>query len=199
MINMHILKFSRIFISSKVKQVPTAQVAIILGAAVYQGKYLSAILKDRTDTAIKLYNNKKVKKILVSGDHGREYYDEVNIVRKYLLKKGVRPRDIFLDHAGFRTYDSMVRAKTIFQIKKAIIVTQRYHLYRSLFIARKQGINAYGLTSNLRPYLWIKRYKIREYFARVKAWFDNLLKRKAKFAGKKISILGDGRKTWDSH
>jgi vancomycin permeability regulator SanA len=109
---------------------------------------LSPILKDRADTAIQLYKLKKVSKIIVSGDNSTVSYNEVNPVRIYLLNKDVLDQDIFFDHAGFNTYSTMYRARDIFKVGSVLIVSQSFHLPRSVFIARELGINAYGVNAD---------------------------------------------------
>ncbi|MCK4906644.1 MAG: YdcF family protein [Spirochaetes bacterium] len=196
-INTYIKNFSRPFIVT-MEKCPQAQAAIVLGAAVWQNKYLSHILQDRMDTAISLYKMGKVKKLLLSGDHGKKYYDEVNNMLRYALQYGIIPKDFFLDHAGFRTYDTMYRARDVFKIKSAIIVTQKFHLARAVYIARKLGIQAIGITADKRLYQNISLYKFREFFARLKAyWQAGIIKPKPKFLGKVIPITGDGRLSHD--
>ena len=113
-----------------------------------------------------------LKKILMSGDHGQEDYDEVNAMKKYAVEKGVAADDVFMDHAGFSTYETMYRARDVFQAKKVIIVTQKYHLYRAVYIARALGLEAYGIASDPRPYSSVVYNNAREFLARVKDFFD---------------------------
>lgn len=175
----------------------TAYTAIVLGARVYRDETLSHVYQDRVQTALELYQDGRVEKLLISGDHGREEYDEVNAAKDYLLEHGVESQDIFLDHAGFDTYDTMYRAKAIFQVKDAIIVTQEFHLPRAVYIARKLGLDAYGINADKRVYLSALRNDIRESLARVKAFFNIILKSKPKYLGDLIPITGDGQATWD--
>jgi len=121
---------------SSIEEAPAADAAIVLGAKVFKSGALSQVLADRMDTGIELYQKGKVKKLLLTGDHGQTSYDEVNAMRRYALERGVPDEDIFMDHAGFSTYDSMYRARDVFMVRKAIIVTQEFHLSRALFIAR---------------------------------------------------------------
>ena len=195
-INLNVLNIGNQYIVENIEEIENAEVAIILGALVFDDR-LSPIAADRTDTAIELYNNQKVNKILVSGDHGKKDYDEVNTIKNYLLEKGIPSDDIFLDHAGFDTYDSMYRAQYIFGINSAIICTQKFHLGRALYIARELGIDAYGIPADKRLYGKEIYNNTRESFARVKAWFDIKLKSLPKFLGEKIPITGDGQKSWD--
>ena len=120
---------------------------IVLGAGVW-GENPSPMLEDRLLEGINLYKNNVAPKIIMTGDHGREEYDEVNVMKKFAMDKGVPSGDIFMDHAGFSTYESLYRAKEIFEADKVVIVTQEYHLYRALHIANKLGIEAYGVASD---------------------------------------------------
>ena len=164
---------------------------LIPGAAVLKNGALSSIFKDRVNTAIELYQAKKVSKILVSGDNSTISHNEVNPVRNYLLEKGVPDEDIFLDHAGFDTYSTMYRARDIFQVSSIIISTQSFHLPRSVFIARMLGINAFGISADV-GHILFKNY-IREIFANEKAVLELIFHIKPKFLGDVIPITGDGR------
>jgi len=185
------------YIYQDINKIPTAQVALILGAGVKPNKEMSDVFRDRVDTAIKLYKNKKVLKIIISGDHGKKYYDEVTAAKKYVLEKGIPPEDVFLDHAGFDTYDSLYRARYIFEADSIIVVTQNFHLPRAIFIARKLGLNATGLSADLHQYSGIGLMRNREIFADIKAYFDVILNEKPKFLGPKIDLKGSGLTTWD--
>jgi SanA protein len=196
-INQLIIRKSRPFILAKSTDLPQVQTALVLGAKVFNNGNLSDIFKDRLDTALELYNNKKVTKILVSGDHGTKEYDEVNAAKNYLLEKGVTPEDIFLDHAGFDTYDSLYRAKAIFEVKSLIITTQNFHLPRAVYLGNKMNIETYGLSADKHEYYGQTRNIIREWFARVKAWMNLALGSKPKYLGDKIPITGDGQLSWD--
>ncbi len=174
-----------------------APVAIVLGAKVKADGTPSDILRDRLLTAIDLYRAGSVDKILVSGDDGQVEYDEVNAMRVYLLAASVDPDDIFLDHAGFDTYDSMIRARKVFGVAKAIVVTQTYHLPRALYLADAFGIDAQGVAADRQTYLGIFRYEARELLADVKAVIDVVLHASPHFLGETIDVTGDGRMTWD--
>lgn len=182
---------SRSFIYTDFQEVPHTIVAIIPGAYVAEDGTLSPVLKDRVNAAIKLYSAKKVDKILVTGDNSTLTYNEVNPVRDYLLAEGILDQDIFLDHAGFDTYSSMYRARDVFLIDSAVIVTQSFHLPRVVFTARRLGISAFGYSADNGSYLF--RNNIREYFADVKAVLNLTLHRKPKYLGSEIPITGDGR------
>jgi SanA protein len=172
--------------------VPQAEVAIIPGASVYE-RQPSPVLAERANAAVELYMKGKVAKILVTGDNGALSHDEVSPVRRYLLDAGVKPQDIFVDHAGFDTYSSMFRAVAVFHATSAIIVTQDFHLPRAVFIARALGINAYGFLAlgqgNAYDYM-------REVPASDKALLDLLSHRQPKFLGMPYPITGDGQATW---
>lgn len=175
----------------------TAQAALVLGARVWANGQMSDIFKDRVDVAIKLYREHHVSKILVSGDHGRKDYDEVNAAKKYLLEQGIPPEDIFLDHAGFDTYDSMYRARDVFQAQSLVVVTQKFHLPRALYTAGALGIPACGMSADLHPYPGDAKRNVREVLADVKAWWNVNLHSKPKFLGEAIPLSGDGRKSLD--
>lgn len=140
---------------------------IILGAGIVEDKP-SHMLEDRLSEGIKLYQNNISDKIIMSGDHGREEYDEVNVMKNYAIQKGIPSENIFMDHAGFSTYESIYRARDIFKAKKVVIVTQKYHLYRALYIANQLGIEAYGVGADPRQYVGKIYREIREILARNK-------------------------------
>ena len=172
--------------------VPVTQVAIVLGASVIDGKP-SPILAARADMAIQLYEAGKVSKILVTGDNGELTHDEVTPVRKYLTDAGIPDDDIFLDHAGFDTYSSMYRARTVFDAQSATIVTQDFHLPRALYIARHLGIEAYGVVADGQG---TPSDYIREIPASDKALWDLLTKRSPKYLGTQFPLTGSGTSTW---
>lgn len=178
-------------------EVDPAPVAIVLGAKVKADGQPSDILRDRLLTAIDLYRAGSVEKILVSGDDGQVEYDEVNAMRLYLLSADVDPDDIFLDHAGFDTYDSMIRANKVFGVTKAIVVTQTYHLPRALYLADAFGIDAQGVAADRQTYRGILRYQARELLADTKAVVSVFAGVSPRFLGDTIDIAGDGRVTWD--
>ena len=169
---------------------------LVLGAGLRNGKP-SPILKDRLDMAYKLYENGYSRKIIVSGDHGKKYYDEVNVMKNYLLDKGIESNDIFMDHAGFSTYDSVYRAKEIFLTNNIIIVTQQFHLYRSLYIAEKLELNAVGFSATLRDYSGSVKFELREILARDKDFVKTIFKPEPTYLGDTIPVFGDGNVTND--
>lgn len=197
LINWHIISSANQYIYEDLNDIPPQQTALLLGAKVYENGRLSSIVQDRALTAIDLYKNNKVKKILISGDHGTAKYDEVNTIKNFLLEKGIPKKDIFMDHAGFDTYDSMYRARDIFEVDSMIVVTQEFHLARSVYIARSLGIGAYGLIADRQPYLNMWQNHTREFLARGKAFIDVTFTAKPKFLGEKIPITGDSLVSWD--
>lgn len=175
---------------------PQAKVAIVLGARVYSDGSPSAMLADRLATGIALYKQGKVQKLLLSGDHGQTTYDEVNAMRKYCLAQGIPDQDIFMDHAGFDTYETMYRARDVFKVTDCLVVTQGFHLPRAVYIARTLGLQATGVRADLRPYPGGSRFALREWPARVKAYFQlHVTKPKPRYLGPAIPIDGDGRAT----
>lgn len=169
---------------------------LILGAGVW-GNSPSHMLEDRLLEGVNLYNKGISSKIIVSGNHRDEQYNEVKVMKDFLIAKGIPSKDIFMDHAGFSTYDSFYRAKYIFKVKKLVVVTQKYHLYRSLYIAKKLKLEAYGVKADRRRYRKEIYRQLREILARNKGFFKCMLKPKSKVLGKQISIKGNGNITND--
>lgn len=176
------------YITKNEEKLPHVRTAIVLGAGVLKGGELSEILKDRMDTTVGLYEKGLIDVILVTGDDGSSLYNEVNPSRDYLMSKNVPSEAIFLDHAGFDTYSSMYRAREVFLVNKAIIVTQSFHLPRAVFIARKLGIEAYGIPSDQHTYS--VKNNIREFLANIKAVVDIMYNRVPKYLGDEIPITG---------
>ncbi len=168
-----------------------ADCILILGAGVKDGKP-KPMLRDRLLTGIELYKSGAAEKIIMSGDHGRADYDEVNVMRAFALEQGVKAEDIFLDHAGFSTYDSVYRAKNIFGAESIITVSQKYHLYRALYISEKLDVKAAGVSADLNPYGGQLKRDIREIIARDKDFFKCIIKPEAQIMGDKIPLDGDG-------
>ena len=170
---------------------------IVLGASVKNGDTPSPMLRDRLDQGIVLYQSGCAPKLLMSGDHGSEYYNEVGVMKKYAISAGVAPEDVFLDHAGFSTYESMYRAKEIFGAKRVIIVTQEYHLTRAVYNARKLGLDAYGVAAENVKYSGQLPRNVREYLAIGKDFFMTIFKPEPNLLGNPISLEGDGDVTND--
>ena len=179
-------------------EIPQKKAALVFGAGVDQNGNLSNILTDRLESVFELYAARKVRKIIVSGDNGSVNYDETGAMRDYLLDRGIPPRDIFTDYAGFDTFDSIYRAREIFEADDLILVSQEFHLPRALFLAKNLGIKAIGFSANLREYQNTKKMRLREIFANVKAVGNIFFNSQPKFLGEKIPIEGDGRESWDS-
>lgn len=175
-----------------------ADCIIVLGAGIRDDGSPTWMLEDRIKIGDQLYKNNCAPKIIMSGDHGRENHDEVNTMKNYAINEGVPSEDIFMDHAGFETYDSLYRAKEIFGAKKVIIVTQEYHLYRALYIADMLGLDARGVTSDLRFYSKKMAYwKFREYLARIKSFVKCISKPEPKYLGETIDLSVSGDVTND--
>ena len=169
---------------------------VVLGAGVW-GDKPSPMLEDRLMQAIELYKNNVSSKIIMSGDHGTVEYDEVNIMKNFAIEKGVPSEDIFMDHAGFSSYDSIYRAKAIFDAKKIVVVTQEYHLYRALYIANCMEIEAYGVGSDPRKYVGATYREIREILARNKDFVKCIFKPQSTYLGETIPVSGSGDVTND--
>lgn len=196
-VNFYVDSFSKEKIYAKSTDCESAYTGIVLGARVYKSGRPSSYLRDRLDASVILYQEGKIKRFLLSGDHGKKSYDEVNQMRKYLIGKGVPNKHIFMDHAGFDTYSTMARAKKVFEVDKAIVITQDFHLERSLFLAHKHGIDAYGFIADKTKYRNLKYMYFREFFAKMKAFFDVVRNREPRFLGDKIPITGSSSASHD--
>ncbi|AFM40036.1 uncharacterized membrane protein [Desulfosporosinus acidiphilus SJ4] len=183
----------------KVNDIPSVDAILVLGAYVAPDGTPSPMLGDRLSEGYELYEQGKAPKLLVSGDHGRKNYDEVNAMKTYLMNKGIPGRNIFMDHAGFSTYESIYRAKDIFEVRKVIIVTQEYHLMRAVFLARAMGLEAYGVASDKHNYGEVMAYyNLREIAARNKDFlWAKVFKPKPTYLGDTIPVFGDGDATND--
>lgn len=168
---------------------------LVLGCYVNENGEPSAMLSDRLKRGVELYDAAAAPKLLMSGDHGRYTYDEVTAMKQYALDADIPSQDIFLDHAGFSTYDSIYRARDIFQAKKIIIVSQKYHLHRALQIANALGLEAYGVDADYRSYSGQFYRDVREILARNKDFVKSIFKPKPTFLGDAIPIFGDGNQT----
>lgn len=187
---------SKIVTEKQAKELENVDCILVLGAGIW-GDKPSPMLEDRLLQGIALYNNQTSSKIIMSGDHGKEEYDEVNVMKDFAIEKGVKSEDIFMDHAGFSTYDSVYRAKEIFKAQKIIIVTQKYHLHRALYVAEKLGIEAYGVASNPREYRGQVVRELREVLARDKDFFKCIIKPEPTYLGDTIPVSGNGDATND--
>lgn len=169
---------------------------LVLGCGVH-GDTPSHMLEDRLLQGIELYEYGASEKMLMSGDHGKENYDEVNVMKDFAVERGVSAENIFMDHAGFSTYESMYRAKEIFTAEKILIVTQDYHLHRAIYDARAMGMEAYGVASNPRTYAGQLYRDIREILARNKDFLYCIIKPEPTYLGEEIPVQGNGNVTND--
>lgn len=151
---------------------------VVLGAGIRRGKP-SPMLEDRLKTGISLYNNDISNKILITGDHMNDDYDEVTVMKNYLLEHGIPEEDIITDNYGISTYDSIYRVKNVYKSNKVVIVSQRYHLYRALFLSDNLDLESYGVEANLRYYYGQWYREIREILARNKDFIKGIIKPKA--------------------
>lgn len=167
---------------------------LVLGCKV-NGDSPSLMLRDRLSQGVELYGIAS-DRILMTGDHGRDGYDEVGVMKAYAEERGVPSRDIFEDHAGFSTYESMYRAKEVFRAKKILIVTQEYHLYRAIYDARALGLDAYGVIAEPSMDYGNQLYfDFREVLARNKDFVFSIVKPKPTYLGDAIPISGNGEAT----
>jgi len=200
LINMGMTFAVRNFVYTEISEIPPRTVALVLGAHVI-GTRLSPVLQDRVEGGIRLMENRQGQKLLLSGDHGQKYYNEVEAMRLHVLANApfIPHEDIFLDHAGFSTWDSMHRARDVFEVKDLIIVTQEFHISRAVAMARSLGLDAvgYALSQEHFSRRTVRFWQFREYFARVRAFFSIIFRPRPRFLGDAIPILGDGRVTWD--
>ena len=189
-INIYMVESTKLQIVNN-KKIDKVDAILVLGCKAYPDRP-SMMLEKRLNKAIEVYNEFNTK-ILLSGDHGTKDYDEIKIMGNYMLENNIPENDLFVDHAGFNTYDSIYRAKYIFNAKKIVIVTQKYHMYRALYIANKLGIEAYGIVADNIPYksIMYKNYA-REIFSRDKNFFKTIIKPKSKYLGDKIDLTGNG-------
>ncbi len=170
---------------------------LVLGAGLNRNDAPGPMLADRLTVSIDAYRMGAAPKLLMSGDHGRVDYDEVNTMKAVAVEQGVPSSDVFMDHAGFSTYESMYRARDIFQVKKAVIVTQHFHLNRAIYNAQRMGIEAYGIPSDLHTHPRQLYFECREYLARVKDFFWGIFQPYPTYLGEAIPVSGDGDITND--
>lgn len=173
---------------------PKTKVAIIFGAGIKDNKP-GTYLKDRLDAGISLYKNTKVQKLLLSGDNGNDAHDELTVMKLYCFENGVDTTKIYIDYAGFDSYSTMYRAKEIFKVDTAILVTQKYHLNRCIYIGEKLGVKSYGYSANKAEYKGYKYYSFREYFSVTKSVLDVARNRQPHFLGETVDINGPSNYT----
>lgn len=186
----HINDETEAYIYDSVDALPETYTGLVLGASVRRNGELSTMLRDRVESALLLYKRGKIKRFLVSGDNRTTNYNEPVAMKNYLLDRGVPEEDIFMDFAGFDTYDSVYRASYIFEVDNAIVVSQRFHLPRAVYIARRMNLNFYGYNGDRRDYELESRNRFREVAANVKAWLELLINKEPHFKGDKIPITG---------
>lgn len=172
---------------------------LVLGCLVKDDGRPSDMLNDRLKRGVELYNLGAAPKLLMSGDHGREDYDEVAAMKQYAVDAGISSEDVFMDHAGFSTYESIYRAKEIFQAEKILIVSQEYHLFRALYIAEQLDVEAYGVGADYRDYVGQAGRDFRESLARIKDWINCIFKPIPTYLGDAIPIFGNGNLTNDEN
>ena len=170
---------------------------LVLGCWVNEHGQPSNMLYDRLTQGVELYDQGAAPKLLMSGDHGRVGYDEVASMKQFAVDHGIASEDVFMDHAGFSTYESIYRARDIFQADKILIVTQEYHLYRALYIANRLGVEAYGVSSDYHTYAGQIVRDCREILARVKDCLMCIFQPEPTFLGEAIPIFGNGNATND--
>jgi SanA protein len=194
--NAYVVLSARGDATARIDEVPTAGVAIVPGALVDPRGRMSAMLADRVHRAAALWRAGKVRRVLVSGDHHTWAYDEPDTMREALQRDGVPARDIFTDHAGFDTRATMVRARRVFGVRNAVVVTQGFHMPRALYLAREAGLQATGLTADVHDYgEQGRRSDVREVLSRVMAVADVTLNT-AVVLGPPVPITGDARASW---
>ncbi len=200
LMNAYMYEFSsRYFLTVEEASQETFDCVLVLGAGVW-GENPSHMLEERLNKGIEVYNTGCVDRILMSGDHGRTEYDEVNVMKDFAVEKGAVAEEVFMDHAGFSTYESMYRARDVFQVKKVVIVTQKYHLYRAVYNARKLGLDAYGVAADgqYNYSLPVRTYNnSREALARCKDIIWCVFKPEPTYLGEAIPISSSGVLTDD--
>ena len=187
----------RILSSQEAANLSDVDCILVLGCQVKDDGTPSDMLRDRLTRGIEVYNLGAAPKLLMSGDHGRKDYDEVGTMKQYAINEGIASESIFMDHAGFSTYESVYRAKEIFQADKIIIISQDYHLYRALYIAEKLGVEAYGVASDYHTYAGQGMRECREILARCKDWAMCIFKPEPEHLGDEIPVSGNGDLTND--
>ena len=187
---------NKILTEEQAKELEDVDCILVLGAGIW-GENPSPMLEDRLLQGISLYQKGISHKMIMSGDHGRDNYDEVNVMKRFAIERNVKSEDVFMDHAGFSTYDSMYRAKDVFEVKKILIVTQKYHMYRAIYVAEQLGMEAYGVNSDPQAYAGQTIREVREVLARDKDWFKCMIKPEPAYLGETIPVSGNGNVTND--
>lgn len=198
-INGHVKKGTadQILSPEAASQLTDVDCILVLGCFVHDSGRPSDMLADRLRRGVALYKSGAAPKLLMSGDHGRAGYNEVKAMKLEAMEKGIPSEDVFMDHAGFSTYESIFRARDVFAARKIIIVTQEYHLHRALYIANALGLEAYGVASDYHTYVGQVNREVREILARNKDFVTSILKPYPTYLGKVIPVNGDGNLTND--
>lgn len=190
-INKHVHNLSAGKVHNSITEIAADEpprVAIVFGARVWENGQPSNVLYDRVLTAVELYRAGRVRKILMSGDNPTPNYDEPTAMQRAAIELGVPEKDIVLDFAGRRTYDTCYRAKEIFEVKKAILVTQEFHQARALYLCNNLGLDSVGLTADRRRYDGERYFAFREFFSVASAWFETNFMEFESIGGKKEPI-----------
>lgn len=193
-INSNVKAKTESVIYSNLAEIPKTKVAIIFGAGI-NGDKPSRYLKDRLDAGIALYKSNKVDKILLSGDNGRDEHDELTVMKLYCYENGVDTNKIYIDYAGFDSYSTMYRAKHIFKVDTAILVSQKYHLNRCVYLGNKLGVKSFGYSANRGVYKGYRYYSFREKLSIAKSVFDVFRNRNPKYLGETIDVNGHSNYT----
>ena len=187
----------RILTTQEAAELTDVDCILVLGCLVKDNGVPSDMLSDRLRRGMELYDLGAADKLLMSGDHGQEGYDEVSAMKRYAVDAGAESSHVFMDHAGFSTYESLYRARDVFCAKKVIIVTQEYHLYRALYIAEKLGLEAYGVAADYRSYTGQQTRDVREALARIKDFGTSIFQPEPAYLGETIPVWGNGDLTND--
>ncbi len=199
-INAYMISFSSQYILTPEEyEAMNFDCVLVLGAGVW-GDSPSHMLEERLNKSIEVYNSQCTDRLLMSGDHSKKDYDEVNVMKSFAIEKGAVSNEVFMDHAGFSTYESMYRARDVFEVESVIIITQRYHLYRAIYDARKLGLDAYGVEADGQYdyHITVRAYNnFREALARCKDFVWCIMKPEPTFLGEVIPISASGELTDD--
>ena len=198
-VNAHVVNTtaSRILTSDQAAYLDNVDCILVLGCGVRDDGSPSDMLHDRLKRGVALQQDGAAPKLLMTGDHGRVGYDEVDAMKSFAVEAGVASEDVFMDHAGFSTYESIFRARDVFAADKIIIVTQEYHLYRALHVANALGLEAYGVAADYHTYVGQANREVREILARNKDFATSILKPNPIYLGEVIPVSGDGNLTND--
>ena len=198
-VNRHVVQTGsdRILSAEEAASLRSVDCILVLGAGLNSDKSPSYMLEDRLEEGVALFEAGVSDRLLMSGDHGRTDYDEVSVMKQYAITEGVPSEMIFMDHAGFSTYESLYRARDIFDADKIVIVTQKYHLYRALYTAEKLGIDAYGVAAEEIRYSGQTMREIREMLARAKDFVYCIVRPQPTYLGDAIPVNGNGDLTND--